>query len=107
MGCAFTQELKDQMKNESHRRNRLSTLDCRRLSTKVVDMIVENVQILSESLTTQQITFCVNTLSNHPLFSGLTQEELSTLCSEMVWVQGKQGDYLFVQGQAGHSFFII
>lgn len=25
----------------------------------------------------------------------------------MIWVQGKADEYLFVQGQAGHSFFII
>ncbi len=95
------------MKNDSNRRKRLSTVDCRRLSTKVVDMVVENVEILSETLTKQQIEFSVACLSNHPLFSGLTNEELSTLCSEMIWVQGKQNEYLFVQGQAGHSFFII
>lgn len=29
------------------------------------------------------------------------------LCSQMVWVQGKKDEYLFAQGQAGHSFFVI
>lgn len=43
MGCAFAQELKDHAKQDSSRRDRLSTIDCRKLSTKVVDMIVENV----------------------------------------------------------------
>lgn len=47
MGCAFSQELKDHPKVDESRRNRLTTVDCRKRSTKVVDIIVENVTVIS------------------------------------------------------------
>lgn len=87
MGCAFTGDLKEPNKLEGPRRNKLATIDCRRLSTKVVDIIVENVQILSEKLDAKQVKYCVKCLSDHPLFCGLTPEELTILCGEMVWVK--------------------
>ncbi len=40
MGCAFNQELKDQGRLDEHHRDRLSTVDCRKKSTKVVDIII-------------------------------------------------------------------
>ena len=52
MGCAFTEELKEHPKSDASRRNRLETVDCRKMSTKVVDMIVENVHILAEQIKT-------------------------------------------------------
>lgn len=92
MGCAFSENSKDQNnpKVDSNRRNRLSTIDCRRLSTKVVDMIIENIQILSEKLTEAQIQYCVKALADHTLFSGLSHDELKALCAQMVWVSAKK-----------------
>ena len=107
MGCAFTGDLKQQQKQEGARRNRLHTIDCRKLSTKVVDMIVENVHILNDRLSEEQVNFCVKCLTDHPLFSGLSPEELKMLCSEMIQVKANRNQYIFLQGQAGHSFFII
>ena len=57
------------------------------MSTKVVDIIIENVQILSEKLDDKQVKYCVKCLSDHPLFCGLTTEELTILCAEMVWAK--------------------
>lgn len=51
MGCAFSSEDKQQYNANNKHRRRLETIDCRRLSTKVVDSIQEKVKTISNKLT--------------------------------------------------------
>ena len=37
-------------------------------------MIVENVHILTDKINQDQVQFCAKCLTDHPLFSGLSQE---------------------------------
>ena len=53
-------------------------------------MIVENVHILNDRLNEEQVNFCVKCLTDHPLFSDLSPEELKMLCSEMIWVKANR-----------------
>ena len=46
MGCSFSPEDKE-AKIDEGRRGRLSTVDCRKKSTKVLDVILENVTMIS------------------------------------------------------------
>jgi len=50
MGCVVGKDELDKPRMDDDRRGRLSTVDCRRQSTKVVDIILENVTIISEVL---------------------------------------------------------
>ncbi len=40
MGCAFDTDVKNIKGKQDNRRNRLGTIDCRKRSTKVIDLIV-------------------------------------------------------------------
>jgi hypothetical protein len=59
MGCVSIKDDLQKAVPENGRRGRLSTVDCRRQSTKVVDMILENVTIISEALKPPQINYCI------------------------------------------------
>jgi hypothetical protein len=106
MGCSFSPEDRENRCDDG-RRGRLSTVDCRRKSTKVVDAILENVAMIAEVLTESQISFCMKHLKEHQLFNGLSDEEMRIICTQMVWMEGTQQEYLFHQGETGHSFFLI
>jgi hypothetical protein len=88
MGCAFTPEARDNSRVDDGRRGRLTTIDCRRRSTKVVDIILENVKMIEETLTQEQISYCMKHLREHQLFNGLSEDELKAVCQEMVWMEG-------------------
>jgi hypothetical protein len=62
MGCVMTKDDLDKAAADDGRRNRLSTVDCRRQSTKVVDIIHEKVSIISEMLKPEQINYCIEHL---------------------------------------------
>ena len=57
MGCAFTGDVKQAKMKEDGRRNRLGTVDCRKRSTRVIDIIVEKVTVVSNQLSTEQTLF--------------------------------------------------
>lgn len=71
MGCSFSPEEKEG-KSDEGRRGRLSTVDCRKKSTKVLDVILENVTMISEQLDDGQVRYCMEHLREHQLFSGLS-----------------------------------
>jgi hypothetical protein len=59
MGCVGIKDDLEKAVADNGRRGRLSTVDCRRQSTKVVDIIQENVTIISEALKPPQINYCI------------------------------------------------
>lgn len=90
MGCTFSPEERDLIKLEDGRRGRLPTLDCRKRSTKVMDIILENVRLITEVLTSEQVDRCMLMLKEHQLFNGLAEEELRAVCEGMVWMEGNK-----------------
>ena len=107
MGCAFSGDEKGAPQSQDGRRNRFTTIDGRKRSTKVVDIVVEKVNILREDLSEKQIKYCCQVLKQHQLFSSLKEEELRAISEGMISVSGEKDGYLFHQGETGHSFFLI
>ena len=64
----------------------MTTVDCRKKSTKVLDVILENVTLISEQLDETQVKYCMEHLREHQLFSGLSEQEMKTICEQMVWM---------------------
>lgn len=107
MGCTESHDSTFKKMEEHTMRSRLNSIDNRKKSTRVVDAIIERVTILSETLTPKQTEFAAKKLSRHELFNSLTIDELKIVCREMAYASAPSSEYLFQQGDAGHSFFII
>ena len=107
MGCAFSDEEKGTPHPQHGRRSRFSTIDGRKRSTKVVDVLVEKVEVITEDISPQQVSYCIQILKKHQLFNSLSNDELQAIGEGMIYVRGDKGGYVFHQGETGHSFFLI
>lgn len=55
-----------------------------------MDIILENVRLITEVLTSEQVDRCMLMLKEHQLFNGLAEEELRAVCEGMVWMEGNK-----------------
>jgi CRP-like cAMP-binding protein len=46
-------------------------------------------------------------LKKLPLFAGLTESDLTTVCKDFTRLQFRQGEAIFYQGDPGHSLYLI